>query len=654
MGKLRGLLVAMLVWGAGLAHAAAGGPPPVEIFGKLPAIESPKLSPGGTMLAYLSSVDGRRCLVIHHLDSSRPSHGVCPGAFEVRWFAWKTDERLILEVYAPSRLAGSDSATENRLVAIDVSGAHSRNLSDARNQRAVDFGQDEVIDMLSEDPSHILVALYRSDADSPDVVKINVDNGSMRTVVEGQNHISRWHTDAQGRVRLGIAVADGMVRTYYRDDDDSDFRLVHQVPVSDALSFSPLALADMPGTLWVASSETTGHQAIYRYDVRSDRLLERYAARPDVDIDRLILDRGRPLGYGYTVDEPVVVYTDPPSQQDAGQIAAALPDFRTTIVDSTPDGRRLLIFAAGGNRPGAYYLLTRNRDKAVLSSLGAMRPDIDAAALAPVSPVSYRARDGLAIHGYVTLPPGMTLSPGPGAKPVPFVVMPHGGPTARDDLGFDYIAQMIASRGYGVLQPNFRGSTGYGAAFERAGFQQWGLAMENDLTDGVRWLVSQKLADPARICIVGWSYGGYAALMGAIETPNLYRCAASMAGVTDLRRRLDRASRSRLADLNLPRYDSDPVAMEANSPLLHADRIRIPILLAHGRRDFTVPVEDTEAMETALRDAGKQVEAIYFDDDDHYLYREEDRIAYLKALDRFLAANLGQGAVPKPVQGATN
>ena len=649
MGKFRGALAAMFVWAAALGSAgAAVGPPPVEVYGKLPALESPKLSPGGTMLAYLSSVDGRRCLVIHHFDSDRPSRGVCPGAFEVRWFAWKTDERLILEAYAPTRLAGSESATENRLIAIDVSGAHARNLSDARDQRAVDFGQDEVIDMLSEDPAHILVALYRSDADSPDVMKINVDTGAIRTVVEGQNHISRWHTDAQGHVRLGIAVADGMVRTYYRDDADSDFRLVHEEPVADALSFSPLSLADTPGTLWVASSAETGRQAIYRYDVRADRLLDRYAARPDVDIDRLILDRGRPLGYGYTVDEPAVVYTDAASKQDSEQIAAALPDFRTSIVDSTPDGHRLLIFAAGGNRPGGYYLLTRTRESAVLTSLGATRPDIDARSLAPVSAVSYRARDGLTIRGYVTLPPGQH------AEPMPFVIMPHGGPTARDDLGFDYIAQMIASRGYGVLQPNFRGSTGYGAAFERAGYQQWGLAMEDDLADGVRWLVAQKLADPARICIVGWSYGGYAALMGAIETPGLYRCAVSMAGVTDLRRRLDRAQRSRLADLNMPRYDSDPVAVDANSPLLHADRIRIPVLLAHGRRDFTVPVEDTEAMEAALRDAGKQVEAIYFDDDDHYLYREEDRIAYLKALDRFLAENLASGARPKPSQGATN
>jgi dipeptidyl aminopeptidase/acylaminoacyl peptidase len=323
---------------------------------------------------------------------------------------------------------------------------------------------------------------------------------------------------------------------------------------------------------------------------------------------------------------------------DAKQIAGVLPNLNSYIVDETSDGHRLLILANGGNRPGAYYLLTRSNGKASLSPLGAIRPQIPDDALSPVKPVTYRARDGLEIHGYLTMPRGIATGP------IPFVIMPHGGPSTRDTLGFDYIAQMIASRGYGVLQPNYRGSRGFGAKFEQAGFQQWGLAMQDDLTDGTRWLIDQKLANPNRICIVGWSYGGYAALMGAIKTPDLFRCAASMAGVTDLHRRLDRASNSRFADLNVPRFDSDPSVIAANSPLLHADQIRIPVLLAHGRRDFTVPVADTEAMEAALRTAGKPVEALYFANDDHYLFREGDRIAYLKALERFLKQNLGPGA----------
>jgi dipeptidyl aminopeptidase/acylaminoacyl peptidase len=466
--------------------------------------------------------------------------------------------------------------------------------------------------------------------------------------VPGQDRIASWKTDAAGQVRAGTAVQDGIVRIFYRDDADQPFRVVKEVPAARASTFALLAVGDRPGLLYVASTEATGRRAIYRYDVVSGQFLDAYASHPDVDIDTLMIDRGHPLGYGYTIDEPELVYTDAAIRQDAAQVAAALPDWRTTIADGTGDGRRLLVLASGGNRPGRYFILSRSDGSAVLAPLGDTRPDIPADALAPVKPVAYQARDGLTIHGYLTLPPGAPKGP------VPFVVMPHGGPSARDVLGFDYIAQMLASRGYGVLQPNYRGSRGYGGAFEEAGFQQWGLKMQDDLTDGTRWLIDRKLADPARICIVGWSYGGYAALMGAIKTPDLYRCAASMAGVTDLRRRLDRASQSRFADLNLPRFDSDPAVLAANSPVLLADRIKVPVLLAHGRRDFTVPVEDTEAMEAALRQAGKSVRVLYFEDDDHYMFREGDRIAYLKALDSFLADSLGPGFVAGDGAKATN
>jgi dipeptidyl aminopeptidase/acylaminoacyl peptidase len=631
--------------------AHAEGLVPVEAYGKLPAIEAPRLSPDGNMIAYLSSISGRRCLAIHHFDSSGSNHGICPGNYEVRSFSWKNADRLILDVYAQSRPSGSELRTESRLLAIDPSGRHAVPLIESRAERAVDFGQDRIIDLLPDDPGHVLIAAYRSDADSPDVVKVDIDTGHRRTVVAGQNHITNWKTDASGQVRLGTALQDGVLSVFYRDDAASPFRIIRAIEAANASKFSPLAVASEPGILYVASTEPTGRRAIYRYDVKTDRLMEPYASNPDVDIDSLVIDRGVPLGYGYTVDEPNLIYTDADFRADAQQVAAALPQFRTTVVDAAAGGHRLLILAAGGNRPGSYFVLTRAEGNATLTPVGSIHPDIPDGALAPVTPITYRARDGLTIHGYVTLPPGRSVSD---KRPIPFIVLPHGGPSARDTLGFDYLAQMIASRGYGVFQPNYRGSRGYGGAFERAGFQQWGLKMQDDVTDGTRWLIDQKLADPGRICIVGWSYGGYAALMGAIKAPELYRCAVSMAGVTDLRRRLDRANQSRFADLNLPRFDSDPAVIEANSPVLHAEQIRVPVLLVHGRRDFTVSVSDSEDMEAALKKAGKPVESLYFDDDDHYLFREEDRIAFLKALDSFLARNLGVGFASASGATATN
>jgi dienelactone hydrolase len=482
-------------------------------------------------------------------------------------------------------------------------------------------------------------------------MRVDVTTGGKHLVVEGQHGITGWKTDAAGQVLLGTAVQDGMLKVYYRENPEAEFQLIREVDAADASRFTVLALGDTPGLLYVASTAPTGRRAIYRYDAGTGRFLDAYASNPDVDIDAFVIDRGTPLGYGYTVDEPVLVYTDPALRSDAQQIAMALPGYRASIVDNTADGRRSLVLAAGGNRPGAYYLITRGRDQSTMASLGAMWPDIPDSALAPVVPVTYAARDGLTIHGYVTLPPGLTLATL--KAPIPFVVLPHGGPSTRDRIGFDYLAQMIASRGYGVLQPNYRGSRGYGGDFERAGFAQWGLRMQDDVTDGTRWLIDRHLADPARICIAGWSYGGYVALMGAVKTPDLYRCAASMAGVTDLRRRLDRAAQSRFADINLPRFDSDPAMIAANSPVLHADSIRIPVLLAHGERDFTVSVRDSKDMEAALRAAGKPVESLYFPADDHYLYREGDRIAFLKALAGFIERNLGPGVAPSAVP-ATN
>ncbi len=647
----RAQVILALFIAASPAVALADGPAPVEAYGKLPAIEAPRLSPDGDMIAFLSSVNGRRCLIIHRLDADRPNRGICPGSYEVRSFAWKNSDRLIVEVYTQSNPVGSELRTESLLLALDQSGRHPVPLVEPHAERAVDFGQDRIIDMLPEDPDHVLIAAYRADTDSPDVVKVDIDTGHRRTVVIGHDRITNWKTDSTGLVRVGIAVQDGMLKVFYRDNAESPFRLIKQVGAADASKFSVLAIAGEPGVLYVASTELTGRRAIYRYDVAAERFRDAYASNPDVDIESLIVDRGLPLGYGYTVDEPTLIYTDPGFRFDEQQVAAALPQFRTTVVDSAAGGRRLLILAAGGNRPGSYYILTRAEGKAVLSPLGAIRPDIPDALLAPVSPITYRARDGLTIHGYVTLPPGVSLAD---RRTIPFVVLPHGGPSTRDTLGFDYLAQMIASRGYGVLQPNYRGSRGYGGPFEQAGFQQWGLKMQDDVTDGTQWLIDQKLADPHRICIVGWSYGGYAALMGAIKTPELFRCAVSMAGVTDLRRRLDRANQSRFADLNLPRFDSDPAVIEANSPVLHADRIQIPVLLVHGRRDFTVSIEDSEAMEDALKKDGKQVRALYFDDDDHYLFREGDRIAFLKALDEFLGENLGPGVSFASRTTATN
>jgi dipeptidyl aminopeptidase/acylaminoacyl peptidase len=293
-----------------------------------------------------------------------------------------------------------------------------------------------------------------------------------------------------------------------------------------------------------------------------------------------------------------------------------------------------VILATGPRVPGTYYLLSR--ENLELSRIG----DRYASHLKPeqlhdVERVSYVARDGLTIPAYLTRPVA--------SGPLPMVVLPHGGPTTRDYLGFDPVAQFLASRGLAVLQPNFRGSSGYGAAFEAAGYGEWGLAMQDDVTDGVRAMIERGIADAERICIVGWSYGGYVALMGAVKTPDLYRCAVSGAGITDIRRMLSEGARYKFGLKDRPAvgdYQKDRGKLKDTSPINNVEAIKIPILLVHGDKDRSVPIGHSKKMAAKLKKLGKPHRMVVLKDGNHRLSLERNRVQFLRELESFLTENL--------------
>ena len=265
--------------------------------------------------------------------------------------------------------------------------------------------------------------------------------------------------------------------------------------------------------------------------------------------------------------------------------------------------------------------------------------------MAPMRATSYRARDGLEIPAYLSLPAGTGAKP---AAPLPAIVMPHGGPGARDFSSFDPLVQLFTSRGYAVLQMNYRGSAGYGSAFQGAGHHQWGQAMQDDVTDGTRWLAAEGFADPRRTCIVGWSYGGYAALMGAVKEPELYACVVSIAGVSDLPDLI--ASKrnyinGRIGTAAIGDLWTDRKSLEANSPVNGADRIRAPVLLAHGTKDRVVQIKQSTDMAKALKRAGKSFQYVELEDADHSVLRGPERLKLFRAVDEFVTQVLG---VPSP------
>ena len=282
------------------------------------------------------------------------------------------------------------------------------------------------------------------------------------------------------------------------------------------------------------------------------------------------------------------------------------------------------------DRPGAIYYY--NAKNGLLQRLAAINDRLGPTRrLAPVRLIAYKARDGLAIEGVLTLPVGRD------PHKLPFIVMPHGGPWAQDGLDYDYWVQFLANRGYGVLQPNFRGSTGYGTEFLRKGEGQLGLAMQDDVTDAVSWAVNQGLADASRVCIVGASYGGYAAMWGIIKDPDQYRCAISISGVSSLRREVNDFAN----DLHERNYRDDWKRMapdfDAVSPIKAVERIKTPLLLVHGKKDITVAYAQSAKMYDRMRNAGKTVELVSLPLADHYYTRQEDRIALLTAMENFLA-----------------
>lgn len=634
--------LALLAWGLACPGMAAADPLPAAVYGRLPLMDQPQLSPDGNKLAVLSPIKGRRCIRVQNLFGTvEDPHFICPGLSEVRWFAWKTNERLLAGIYTTTPNPngyGPGLHVQTDLIAVDADGGHEVALVRPRQGVLVNFERDSLVDLLADDPDHMLASVYPSEYPYASVIKVDVRNGEKTTFQPDGDRTTQWLTDGNGHLRYALGLRGRQLELRYRLDDAAPFEPTPNSATLLGTAGEPqgllptvrlIASGSKPGQLYFGADSETGRMELYLWDLVQGRTIDRIAGPADADIDGLIVDRGGLVGYTYTDDRAHQVFLDPAWQHDQAAIAKALPGNDITILSRVADGQRVLVRADRGSLPGDVYLLVRTPGKpSALTRIGPVRSEIPDSAVAPVKPVTYVARDGLRIHAYLTLPPNA------GAGPIPFVVLPHGGPVGRDFWHFDFLAQMIATRGYGVLQPNFRGSSGYGRPFKEAGFQQWGQRMQDDVTDGTRWLIAQGLADPRRICIVGWSYGGYAALMGAIREPGLYRCVASMAGPTDLRRGDPYVDRRNYV------LKGDPESVDDRSPVLLADRITVPVLLAHGRQDTNVPVEETEHMQKALERAGKPVEAVYFDLDDHFLYYESYRIEFLTRLERFLKANL--------------
>jgi dipeptidyl aminopeptidase/acylaminoacyl peptidase len=646
---LRPCTIMLAALGSITAHAAA---PSIEDFAARSRIEAATISPDGHYVALINTHDGQGAAVVIDLSPARAAPKVVlsePPHFRLTWCRWATDTRLLCGYLAMFKPYGSVFGV-TRLVAVDADGKNTKVLVQNSDTAQGQF-QDRVINWNPGPANTVLIeadeGLTESQAAAgthvygnvgthaaPAVFELNVVTGTLAMRQHAREPIRSWTTDSHGHVRLGWGLS-GNTRSYYaRLDGDSDWRRLAKFEAfSRENHFDPIAISSEDPNKAYAYANYEGRKALWLIDLTDKEDPTLVFSHPVVDAGSPILARdGRLLGVHYETEHPMIYYTDEPTRGVNAAAQQLTPGEFTSIIGSTRDEKTFVIRSYSDISPPTFRVLDMESHHAML--LGEAYPGRDASTLASMRSISFPARDGTLIPAYLSTPVG-----GPSTN-LPLIVMPHGGPIARDTWSYFFLREFLVSRGYAVLQMNFRGSSGYGDDWFFAAHQDWGGLTYDDVVDGARWAIQRGIADPKRLGIVGWSFGGYIALLGAQRNADLFRCAVDIAGVSDLNLLIDEGHNYLNSRVRETQIGSDKVKLKLNSPLQHAADFNVPLLMLHGDMDAQVPFEQSEEMDRALTRAGKPHQFIRIPDGDHQFSAVKDRIVQLNAIDAFLGEHL--------------
>ncbi len=653
-------------WFAGLIVAAslsAAESIPVDDFARSPQVSHMEISPDAKNVAFLREVNGRETLFFSDL-ATRQVVEVHPadarGTFaskDVARFEWVGPRRVAFVTIIWDHFFAGMSA-------VDCDGKLWKTISgyEAKIPNEDPLYANRIVRPFGDPGQNVLVFGNRIPQGSrflefnqifPDAVKLNTVTGHYEVMARNPGNVVSWGMDQAGCVRVGVT-ADGTKQgLIYRENADTPWRNLASFGPERGKVF-PLCFDGSNRVLYVSAVSPGGRWAVYPLDPASSNLGPALIANPEYDIipDRISpeLD-GHSLGHlipskqpqsaagvYYVTERPQVRWFDDEAAARQRTIDRALPDTFNLIVNWENADRYLLVLAASDRDPGTYFLYDRAFKS--LTLIATRMKWINPERMAAMEPIQYTARDGLVIHGYLTYPPGAPR------QHLPLVVLPHGGPWVRDCWGFDPLVQMLASRGYAVLQMNYRGSPGYGAEFAEKGRRQVGRAIQDDIEDGTRWAIAQGVADPHRIAIVGGSYGGYSALFALGHNPDLYRCGISLSGVTDWLKIYESrqdpeyklAREFWVEEIGNP--ETDAPFLQSISPVNFADKITAPVLIIQGKEDQIVPPKQARAMIAALEKAGHKPEAIFLDEVGHNLWIQTARTETFRRIAAFLAKNL--------------
>lgn len=651
---LLGAVAAGMIPSAAAAQAGPGAAVDLAArFGALGALQDVSLSPDGQNIAFISPSAGRGndLFVVGTAEGAEPRRILrASGAPEtLRWCRWANKVRIVCSLGGQEEVNGEIYGFST-VIAVDATGENLQSLSTRRSANALfaDFRGGTVIDWLRDDDDAVLmmrsyvpensIASRSSRSDEGmGVDRVDIRTAAVRRVETPRRDAVSYLTDGLGNVRImamqplvgqSFQLSD-TVRFFYRPAAGGNWQPLATYNILSRDGFWPLTV-DPETDRAIGFAQVDGRTAVVEMLLDGSGITSLLFSHPEVDIDGLLYSGSmrRVVGASYVTDKRQAIVTYGPLERMMNALQRALAGRAVHIADESDDRSQFLVWASSDVDPGNYYLYTPAARQ--LRPLLADRPALDGMTLSPVQPITYPAADGTPIPGYLTLPPGRT-----DARGIPAIVMPHGGPSARDEWGFDWLAQYFAAQGYAVLQPNFRGSSGYGEDWYRNnGFQSWRTAI-GDVTDGGRWLLSAHGVDPAKLSIVGWSYGGYAALQSAVIAPDLFRSVVAIAPVTDLSQL--RREESRFITGRIQRdYIGEGPHLREGSPADNASAINVPVLMFHGSLDTNVDIEQARTMRRALQNAGRPVELIEYEGLAHNLGTAEARTDMLRRISAFL------------------
>ena len=593
---------------------------PMDDFFRNPDKSSFQISPDGQHIAYMKPWKTRMNVHVINVETTDETRLTSSEDRGIYGYGWLGNNRI--------GYAKDDGGDENiHFFAVNIDGTNEIDLTPFENV------QTRMIDDLEDDPDHIILGLNKRDPRIHDAFRVNVTDGTMKLIAENPGNISGWMTDHDGNLRVAIT-SDGVnTSLLYRDSESESFKTI--LTTDFKVRVDPLFFTFDNKNLYVASNRNRDKSAIYTFDITETQEKELIFENDQVDVSDLMYSKKRKVltGVSYTVAKREIFFFDDWRKDIQNKLERKFPGYEVGITSFSKDEKNAVVVTYSDKSRGTYY--SYDVEKNELNELAKISPWINEDHMAEMKPITYTSRDGLTIPGYLTLPVGSD------GKNLPFVVHPHGGPWARDSWGYNSEVQFLANRGYAIFQMNFRGSTGYGRKFWESSFKQWGKTMQDDITDGVNWLIDQGIADPDRIAIYGASYGGYATLAGLAFTPDLYTCGVDYVGVSSLFTFMESMPpywelyRSMMYEM-VGHPENDKEMLASASPLLHVENIKVPLFIAQGANDPRVKKTESDQIVEALEARGIEVPYMVKDNEGHGFYNEENQFDFYREMEKFL------------------